>query len=230
MILVLIIIVTCFSSCKNKNEHDTDSMQPTEGYPWVDNIDNIKKILQAKGLDTVDYKKGDFIADIGGGNGYFEAMLSLFFDSLTFYIQDIDSIVCNQRTIDSTVAFYQRIHKKQFTNRFYAINGTDIKTNLPDNVVFDKILMLWTYQYLKNPKIIISDLWQKLKPSGIMYIVNPNISSDTGSELTAKYGWNASPIENQISDIIKCKFELINISRNIISSQKPYIMVFRRKP
>jgi hypothetical protein len=229
IILILIIIAFCFSGCNNKNKPDSDSMQPTEGYPWVDNIDIIKQILEAKGLDTIDFKKGEIIADIGAGNGYLEAMLSLFNDSLTFYIQDVDSIVCNQKTIDSTVIFYQRIHKQQFTNRFYAINGTDIKANLPDNIVFDKILMLWTYQYLKNPKIIITDLWQKLKTNGLMYIVNPNISSDTGSKLTAKYGWNASPIEKQISDIIQCNFELINISRNIISSEKPYIMIFRKK-
>jgi SAM-dependent methyltransferase len=229
IILVLIVISSCLSDCKTKNNHENDSMQPTDGYPRVDNIAIIKQILEAKGLDTINYKKGEVIADIGAGNGYVEAMLSLFHDSLTFYIQDVDTIVCNQRTIDSTVAFYQKINEKQFTNRFYAINGTDIKTNLPDNIAFDKILMLWTYQYFKNPTIIISELWQKLKPNGLMYIVNPNISSDTGSELTAKYGWNASPIEKQISDIIKCNFELINISRNIISSEKPYIMVFRKK-
>jgi SAM-dependent methyltransferase len=230
LVFISVFLFCCFSACRNKTTHDSDSMQPTEGYPWVDNIDIIKQILEAKGLDTVKYNKGEIIADIGAGNGYFEAILSLFHDSLTFYIQDVDTIVCNQKTIDSTVAFYQRINKKQFTNRFYAINGTDFKTNLPDTIAFDKIIMLYTYQYFKNPKIIITDLWQKLKPDGLMYIVNPNISSDTGSELTAKYGWNASPVEKQISDIIHCNFELINISRNFSSSQKPYIMVFKKKP
>jgi len=228
VIIILIIIVSSFSGCRNKNKQDSDSMQPTNGYPWVDNIDTVKQIIKDKGLDTVDFKKGEIIADIGAGNGYLEAMLSLFHDSLTFYIQDIDSIVCNQKTVDSTVAFYQQISKKQLTNRFYAVNGTDFKTNLPDNVAFDKILMLYTYQYFKNPKVIITDLWQKMKPNGVMYIINPNIGSDSGSELTAKYGWNASPIEKQISDIIRCNFELINISRNIRTSDKPYVMVFRK--
>jgi SAM-dependent methyltransferase len=227
-ILILICIVSCFSDCKNKNNHDSDSMQPIDGYPRIDNVDVIKQILEAKCLDTISYKKGEIIADIGAGNGYIEAMLSLFHDSLTFYIQDIDTSVCNQIAVDSTVAFYQRIHKIPFTNKFIVVNGSDINTNLPDTA-FDKVLMLWTYQYFKNPKILIADLWQKLKPNGLMYIINPNINSETGASLTAQYGWNASPIEKQISDILQCNFELINISRNLNSSEKPYIMVFKKK-
>ena len=43
----------------------------------------------------------------------------------------------------------KNVNDKPFTNKFIVINGTDIGTNLTDNS-FDKILMLWTYQYLKK--------------------------------------------------------------------------------
>jgi len=171
LIVILIVLGCCLPYCKNKSNPDNDSMQPTEGYPLVDNVDVIKQMLEARCLDTINFKTRDIIADIGAGNGYVEAMLSLFHDSLTFYIQDIDTSVCNQKAIDSTVAFYQGINKKPFTNKFIAVNGTDFKTNLPDTTL-DKVLMLWTYQYFKNPKILMTDLWQKLKPGGLMYIIN----------------------------------------------------------
>jgi hypothetical protein len=228
LIVLLILLGCCLPYCKNKSNPDSSSMQPTEGYPLVDNIDVIKQILEAKCLDTINFKTRDIIADIGAGNGYLEAMLSLFHDSLTFYIQDIDTSICNQKAVDSTVAYYQGINKRPFTNKFIAVNGTDFKTNLPDTTL-DKVLMLWTYQYFKDPKILLTDIWQKMKLGGLMYVINPNINSESWALLTAEHGWNASPIEKQISDILHCDFELINISRYIIGGEKPYIMVFKKK-
>jgi hypothetical protein len=155
-------------------------------------------------------------------------MLSMFHDSLTFYIQDIDTTVCNQRAIDKVVKSYQDLNEKQFTNKFIVVKGTDNETNLPDNT-FNKILMLWTYQYFRNPKGIMTDLRQKLKNDGLMYIINPDRNNYSGKVLTSEHGWNASPVEKQISDIVGCGFELIRMSRNYESPGTPYIMLFRKK-
>jgi SAM-dependent methyltransferase len=228
-IVILILICYCLSNCKNKSDNtSSESMQPTDGYPLVDNIEVIRQIIESKGLDTVKLLKGETIADIGAGNGTLEAMLSIFHDSLTFYIQDIDTSVCNQKAIDKVVNFYQKVKGSPFSNKFITITGMDNETNLPDNT-FDKILMLWTYQYFKNPIAIMKDLRRKLKSDGLMYIVNPNVGIESSKELNLKHGWNASPIERQISDIIACGFELISISRNYISTEKPYIMVFKNR-
>ncbi len=145
-------------------------MQPTEAYPLVDNIDVIRQIVESKCIDTVKFKKGEVIGDIGAGNGTVEAMLSIFHDSITFYIQDIDSSVCNQKAINEVVAFYQNVKGKPFTNKFITVTGGDTVTNLPDDT-FDKILILWTYQYFKNPKAIMTDLRSKLKNDGLLYII-----------------------------------------------------------
>jgi SAM-dependent methyltransferase len=203
-------------------------MQPTEGYPLVDNIEIVRQIIESKCIDTIKLRKGEVIADIGAGNGTIEAMLSIFHDSLTFYIQDIDTSVCNQKAINEVVNFYQNVKGKPFTNKFIPITGADNGTNLP-NDTFDKILMLWTYQYFKYPQAIMTDLRLKLKEDGLMYIVNPDVDIESSKELTSKHGWNASPIERQISDIIDCGFELIRLSRNYVSSESPYVMVFKKK-
>jgi SAM-dependent methyltransferase len=203
-------------------------MQPYDGYPMLSSKEEIKLFLQGRCIDTIRFKKGEIIADIGAGNGSVEAKLSIFHDSLTFYIQDIDTVVCNQKAIDKVVSDYQSLNKKPFTNKFIAVKGGDNETNLPDDT-FDKILMLWTYSYFKNPKAIITDLKLKLKNDGRMYIINPNIDYESSKQLTSEHGWNASPIEKEISDIIGCGFELIQISRNNYCCENPYILVFKKK-
>jgi len=226
-IIGVILVLICFwlLNC-NRNK---GSMQPIDGYQLYADKEEISQILKDKCVDTINFKKGDVIADIGAGNGSVEAMLSIFHDSLTFYIQDIDTSICNQRTINETFSYYQEVNNKSFTNKLIIVVGSNDKTNLPDDT-FDKVLMLWTYQYFLNPRAIMTDLKQKLKSDGRLYIVNPNIDEyETSKELTLKHGWNASPIEKQISDIIDCGFELIRFSRNYEDSENPYIMIFKKK-
>jgi len=203
-------------------------MQPYDGSILYPDKTVIAQILKDKCVDTICFKKGDVIADIGAANGAVEAMLSLFNDSLTFFIQDIDSSVCNQKNLNYIINHYQKINNKPFTNKFNVVIGSDEKTNLPDDT-FDKILMLWTYQYFKQPHSIMTDLKLKLKSDGRLYIVNPNVDLDTSKELTSQYGWNASPIEKQISDIIIYGYELVGFSRNYDDPEQPYLMIFEKK-
>ena len=219
----------CLLSCKTPD--DSGSMQPTDGYPFLTTKEEIEGVLKYRGLDTIEFRRGETIADIGAGNGYIEAMLSMFHDSLTIYIQDIDTSVCNQSAINEVVNFYQEINRRPFTNKFIVVNGTDVDTNLPDST-FDKILMLWTYSYLKEPEMFIKDVRNNLKDDGLFYVINPQQDEDEYTKsIRRKYGWNASPLEKQITDIIECGFELRRISRNYDADgyHQPYIMVFKKK-
>jgi SAM-dependent methyltransferase len=203
-------------------------MQPIDGYPFLSSKEEVHEHLRGRCIDTVGFKSGETVADIGAGNGYIEAMLSIFHDSLTFYIQDIDSNICNQKAINEVVSFYQNVKGHPILNKFITVIGSDNETNLP-NDTFDKIIMLWTYQYFKNPKAIMTDLRLKLKYDGLLYIINPNIDYESSIQLTPEHGWNASPLEKQISDILRCGFELIQISRNNYCCENPYILVFKKK-
>jgi protein-L-isoaspartate O-methyltransferase len=227
-IVIYLVICCCLSNCRNNsNSNSDDSMQPYDGYPLISNKEEISEHLRGRCIDTIKFKPGETVADVGAGNGYIEAMLSVFHDSLTFYIQDIDTVVCNKKAIDKVVSFYQGVNNKPFTTRFITVQGEDNETNLPDNT-FDKILMLWTYQYFKNPKAIMADLKLKLKNDGFMYIINPNIDYESGKQLTSEHGWNASPVEKEISEILGCGFKLIQISRNNYCCENPYILVFTK--
>src|SRR4030066_972042 len=99
LVVISILLFCCCLNCKNKNENNNnsdDSMQPYDGYPLLSSKEEVQEHLKGRCIDTIRFKPGETVADIGAGNGYIEAMLSIFHDSLTFYIQDIDSTVCNQ--------------------------------------------------------------------------------------------------------------------------------------
>ena len=228
-VVVYAFTLVCILYCKNPPREE--SMQPFAGYPLLANPDSIKQKLASNCLDTINFVNGQIIADIGAGNGYLEGMLSLFFDSLTFYIQDIDTSICNQSAVNKVADFYKNLKKEPFNNKFIAVNGTDSTTNLPDNIC-DKILMINTYQYIKNPKAFILDVKKKLKNDGFFYVINPQYGDydDLGRQ-RKEYGWNSSPLETEISDIINCGFELINISRKITDGKfyDPYIMIFEKR-
>jgi SAM-dependent methyltransferase len=223
-LIILVVMFCCLTNCRNNSN---DSMQPYDGYRLQASKEEMSRMLKDKCIDTIRFEKGETIADVGAGNGSVEAMLSVFHDSITFYIQDIDTVVCNQKAIEKVIADYQGVSNKVFTNRFIAVEGADNETNLPDNT-FDKILILWTYQYFKNPQAIMADLKQKLKTNGLLYIANPDVDIESSKSLQSEHGWNASPVEKEISDVIECGFELIKVSRNYEDPENPYIMVFRK--
>ncbi len=216
------------SQYEEESSQDIASMQPFDGYPLLEDVEEIKDLLRDKCVDTITFRKGEIVADIGAGNGYLEAMLSIFHENLTFYIQDIDPDVCNSNSVKEVFDFYEGVNGKPFTNRFITVIGTDTHTNLPENT-FDKVLMLWTYQYLKSPREFIGDLKGKMKHNGLFYVINPDQDYEFGKALAMEHGWNVSTVEKQISDIINFGFELVGISRNHDNSELPYMMVFRKK-
>lgn len=231
LVLISVFSICCFLNCKNKSSNNCNldaSMQPIDGYPLLSSIEEVQEHLKGRCIDTISLNPGETVADVGAGNGYIEAMLSIFHDNLTFYIQDIDTNVCNQKAINKAVTFYQNVKGKPILNKFITVIGSDNETNLP-NDTFDKILMLWTYQYFKNPKTIMTDLRLKLKSDGLIYIINPNIDYESSIQLMTRQGWNSSPVEKEISDILSCGFELIQISRNNYCCENPYILVFKKK-
>ena len=204
------------------------SMQPFDGYPVLEDMAEINSLLKEKCVDTISFQEGDIVADVGAGNGYLEAILSMSHNNLTFYIQDIDPAVCNPDAVQQAFDHYEEVNGSAFTSNFQVVIGSDTETGLPDQA-FDKILMLWTYQYLTDPHEFMVNLRGKLKNDGLLYVINPDLEYEKGQLLNIEFGWNGSTVAAQIATIIGSGFELANLSRNYEAGEKPYIMVFRKR-
>ncbi|MCH8905185.1 MAG: hypothetical protein IIA45_14895, partial [Bacteroidetes bacterium] len=83
-------------------------------------------------LTFFDFHKGDIVAEVGVYEGKNVCGFSLLTDSITFYVQDIDTIHLTQTHFDKIIKRCKR-YKKQLTNKFILCFGTITQTNLPDN-------------------------------------------------------------------------------------------------
>ena len=117
-----------------------------------------------------DIKPGEVIADVGAAEGYHEGALSLLYDSLTFYIEDIDPKDVNQKEIDKTVKHYNKLRSTPQTCKFNWVLGTYKTTNLPDGI-FDKIIMIASFHEFTYMDEMMNDISKKLKPGGKIYIM-----------------------------------------------------------
>jgi ubiquinone/menaquinone biosynthesis C-methylase UbiE len=122
-------------------------------------------------LDFMQIKKGDVIAEVGAGYGWNLGVLSMIYDSVTFYAQDISAKDLSEKHWKQTISYYEKKRKIKQTNKFERVIGTISSTNLPDGM-FDKILLIDAYHDFDKKDDILDDLSKKLKPSGKIYILD----------------------------------------------------------
>ena len=136
-------------------------------------LDNFWKSKKTRALAIareVTFHSGDTIADVGTADGWFIAALSAFTDSLTFYLEDIDSAAWNRAAFDSAVHRFSTIRHKKVTHRFHHTIGTDTATWLPGKT-FHKVLMIDTYHHFIHRDEMLSDAVALLRPGGKIIIL-----------------------------------------------------------
>ena len=121
--------------------------------------------------DYLEISSGDIFAEIGASSGYYNGAMAVFLDSVTFYLQDIDRDCLNENNLQKVLRHYSKFRKSPIsaTNTFYIVIGSETKTNLPKSAI-DIIFSNATYHVLDQPDAIIADLYQSLKPDGVLAI------------------------------------------------------------
>lgn len=130
--------------------------------------------------DFEDYniKSGDVIASVGAASGWIEGIYSTMTDSVTFYIQDIDTTYLNEEQFNAVVKHYSGIRKTPQTNQFFMVIGTGRSTDLPFSK-FNKIIISNAFHEIYasgNAISIIKDLTWKLLPDGKIIITDESSS------------------------------------------------------
>lgn len=140
-------------------------------------------------LKNYGIKNGDIIASVGASSGWLEGVFSVMLDSVTFYVQDIDTNILNKDQLNQVIKHFSSLRNKPQTNNFNLVIGVWKKTNLPDGL-FDKIIIHNAFHEIFRPDKIIKDLTTKLKPGGqiIVYDQTSNTyrkNKHGGCEITA---------------------------------------------
>jgi SAM-dependent methyltransferase len=123
-----------------------------------------KKKLAFMGLD-----QDKTIASIGAQCGHWEAAYAATTDSVTFYLEDIDSSKFKKSQVEFAWNYYSTLRGRPMTSDFKMIIGDERSTSLPENT-FDKILIINSFHEFTFQAEMLADIKKKLKPNGILYI------------------------------------------------------------
>jgi ubiquinone/menaquinone biosynthesis C-methylase UbiE len=144
------------SNDKNYNRKDFETL-----YDLFQNKNDLIKFM--------DIKPGEVIADVGGDDGHHMGSLSLIYDDLTFYIEDVDPKL-NAGDIEKMAKKFSKKRATPQTCKFNWVLGSYTATNLPDGM-FDKIIMIASFHEFTEMDAMIKDISKKLKPGGKLYIM-----------------------------------------------------------
>jgi ubiquinone/menaquinone biosynthesis C-methylase UbiE len=131
-------------------------------------------------LNFMEIKPGQTFADVGAASGDFPVMMATLMDSITIYIQDIDTTVLKQQNLNKIIDYYsaQSGHNLRFKHEFVLVIGDTLHTNLP-NATFDRIYTNATFHVFDDPDAMLVDLHAKLKTDGMLFI-RDSFSGDHG--------------------------------------------------
>lgn len=137
-------------------------------------ISDANKMYNATKSELIiyDIKPKDVIAEIGFGTGWLTGFVLFYYDSLTYYANDIDQ--ASLKAIEPITKKYLGLRQTPNTNIFIVIEGTTTKTNLPAKT-FDKIIVRETLHHFDNPNEMLQDIKSLLKSDGRVFVYEPNV-------------------------------------------------------
>ncbi len=160
-------------------------------------------------ISFFDFRPGDKVADIGAGNGAYEGVFSLLFDSISFYSQDIDRRKLNQKDHNKIIRKYTSMNPLHSQNSFQLILGNDSCTNLPDNH-FNAIVIISAFHEFKNKTKMLKELHAKLRIDGKLFILDAKCTKKSHTSIKG----------NELVSLLQLNnFQLVNI---LYLSDHPY--------
>lgn len=192
------------------------STHPSRPFKYGYAISKIQCEKYYKDLVTdFELKNGDIVADIGAASGWIDGILSVFTDSVTYYVQDINSIYLNEIEFENVMKHYSPLRLNSQTNNFHIIIGTKKKTNLPD-IKFDKIIFNNAFHEITFPIQILNDIVGKIKPNGKI-IIQEGFSSRQKKHKLPGCGITGYKVQDVIDLLSKFGFYLVKATGPINS-------------
>lgn len=131
-------------------------------------MDDLRK-MQQKEIAFYDFSSGQTIASIGAQCSHWEAAYAATIDSVTFYLEDIDSSKFKKSQVDFAWNYYSSLRGRPMTSNYKMVLGDERSTSLPENT-FDKILIINSFHEFTFQSEMLADIKKKLKLGGTLYV------------------------------------------------------------
>ena len=115
------------------------------------------------------FRNGDKIESVGAGRVSREVIYSMMADSLTMYLQDIDSSMLTSQWIIQLTERQYKIAERRVTASFVLVNGTENETRLPKST-FDKVILEHGLHEFTQQNKMMTDIRATLKPDGQLFV------------------------------------------------------------
>ncbi|AQG78607.1 class I SAM-dependent methyltransferase [Spirosoma montaniterrae] len=136
---------------------------------WYSEPDGINWLLE-RYRPIYDFKPRETIASIGAGQGIREVVYSLMADSLTVYLQDVETYWLSPERLYKTLrTIYGKAGRSDCSATFKIIRGTDRDTGLPTQL-FDKIIIENSLHEFDHQAIMLQSIRDNLKPGGTLFV------------------------------------------------------------
>lgn len=160
-----------------------------------------------------DFQNGDTIVSIGVGSGVREFMFSVFTDSLTFYLEDLDtSCITRKKIQEDYIPHYSAFRGSLITNTFIPAIGTDTSVNIESNVA-DMILIINVYHHFTHDNAMVKECYRILKPNGRLFIHDAVMKREKISFRFCGWGGFYKSEKNFVEDIENIGFKCDSIQR-----------------
>lgn len=116
------------------------------------------------------FMPNEVIADIGANNLFFSLANMCFQDSLTFYVQDLDTSCLSHENIKKGKEYFTKLRGTgPLKGQIYVVQGDTNQSHLPKNT-FDKVILKLVYHEFKNPEKNLKDIYDILKSDGVLFV------------------------------------------------------------
>ena len=143
-------------------------------------------------IAALNLKRGQVVADIGAGTGYFSVRLAKSEAAPKVYAVDIEP---------SMVSYLRERAAKEALNNVIAVQAAADQPNLPERV--DLVLVVDTYHHIGNREVYFRKLAKSLKPGGRVAIIDFKPDSPEGPPQEFRF-----PVEQFKSEMGKAGYKL----------------------
>ena len=169
----LLAVAVTFSQSKEQEKAHADHMEhhfdPKESAKSFDDPARDTWQLPDRVIAALNLKRGQIVADIGAGTGYFSVRLAKSEAAPRVYAADIEP---------SMVSYLRERAAKEGLNNVIAVQAAADRPNLPEPV--DLILIVDTYHHIGDREAYFRRLTKSMKPGGRVAIIDFKPDSPEG--------------------------------------------------